>query len=266
MGPLDLLHEGDESPVEASRKTSGKRVVIAEDQADGRDWLIDALQKLRPSWTVSATATNPQELIDAIEEHVPELLILDVHLVGGTSIEVLGKLPYPIPIVFTSGDPSFAIEAFEHAAVDYVLKPLRTTRLERALRRVEGVAPNPRESSGRTADHEKWIVAHKSDGMLIIRLSEIVFLQARGKFTLVVTKLGEAFIKRGIGQVEQQLDPARFVRIHRGTIINFDYAGVVNRDDIGRMRIQMRNRTEWLDISQTFEQVFKNHMAIGSPE
>ena len=214
---------------------SRRRVVIAEDQPDQARWLADSVARLRPDWEICATVSRVDALLEAVDESVPDLLILDVHLGDGSCMDVVQQLPYPMPIVFTSGDPSLAIDAFEHAAVDYVLKPLRMPRLAKALSRVDTVEARP--AAGADAGAPAWITAR----------------------TRVVMRDGEALLKRGLGMVEQQLDPARFRRIHRSTVINIDHAATLVRDDLGRMKLQMHGRPDWLFISKPFEGIFKSH-------
>lgn len=236
---------------------SRRRVVIAEDQPDQARWLADSVARLRPDWEICATVSRVDALLEAVDESVPDLLILDVHLGDGSCMDVVQQLPYPLPIVFTSGDPNLAIDAFEHAAVDYVLKPLRMPRLAKALARVDTVEARP--AAGTDAGAPAWITARKGQATVIVRLADVLYMQSQAKYTRVVMRDGEALLKRGLGMVEQQLDPARFRRIHRSTVINIDHAATLVRDDLGRMKLQMHGRPDWLFISKPFEGIFKSH-------
>lgn len=239
-----------DSPSPSSRS---RRIVIAEDHAEQVEALCALLAKLRPAWQVCAAVGTPAELLLAIEEHVPELLLLDVHLVDGTSLDALLRLPYRIPIVFISGDPAFAIDAYEHAAVDYLLKPIRPARLERALSRVDELdAP-----LSRAAEVTRWFTARRGETSTIVHVDDVIYLQAQTKYTRVVMRDGEVLLRRGLGIVEKQLDPENFVRIHRSTVVNIAHAGTLQRDDLGRLKLQMRGRSEWLFVSKPFERVFK---------
>ena len=68
---------------------------------------------------------------------------------------------------------------------------------------------------------------------------------------------GEVMLRRGLGAIERQLDRDKFVRIHRSTIINIAHAGTLMRDDLGRLKLRLRGRTEWLFVSKPFERTFK---------
>jgi DNA-binding LytR/AlgR family response regulator len=258
MTHLPMTTEEDDAhdPV-ADLRRSGRacRVVLAEDLPEHAEAIVGLLRRLRPSWHVCAIARNADQLMQAVDDHAPDLLLLDVHLIGGKSIDALQGLPYAVPIVFVSGDPSFAIDAYEHAAVDYLLKPVRASRLQRALNRFEAMG---RPAAPRPPAEAAWFTARKGDATVVVHHDEVVYLQAQAKFTRAVLRDGEVLLRRGLGQVEQQLPPSRFVRIHRGTLINIEHAGTLVRDDIGRLKLQMRGRTEWLHVSKAFERHFKS--------
>jgi DNA-binding LytR/AlgR family response regulator len=169
---------------------SRRRVVIAEDQPDQARWLADSIAKLRPEWDICATVSRVDALMEVVDESVPDLLILDVHLGDRSCMDVVQQLPYPIPIVFTSGDPNLAIDAFEHAAVDYVLKPLRMPRLAKALARVDAV--ETRTGASIDPGAPAWITARKGQATVIVRLADVLYMQSQAKYTRVVLRDGEA--------------------------------------------------------------------------
>lgn len=255
--PLPMTTEEDDAHDAAAVGGGGRarRVVLAEDLPEHVASIVDLLHRLRPHWSVCAVVRNADQLMQAVDDHAPDLLVLDVHLIGGTSIDALQRLPYPVPIVFVSGDPSFAIDAYEHAAVDYLLKPVRASRLQRALNRVDALDARSAAAPPAATD---WFTARKGDATVVVHHAEVIYLQSQAKFTRVVLRDGEVLLKRGLGIVEQQLPAARFVRIHRGTVVNIDHAGTLMRDDIGRLKLQMRGRTEWLHVSKAFERHFKS--------
>lgn len=247
--------EEDTSHDVAPGPSRPRRVVIAEDHPAHLEALRKTLLKLRPTWEVCATANNATALLQAIDDHVPELLLLDVHLIKGTSFDALKRLPYPLPIVFISGDPTFAVDAYEFAAVDYVLKPVRPGMLERALSRVDARDHHPQQHSGEGAT---WFTARSGSGnSTVVHLDEVLFFQAQLKHTRVAMRDGDVILRRGLGMIERQLDREKFVRIHRSTVINIAYAGTLMRDDLGRLKLQLRGRSEWLFVSKPFERAFK---------
>lgn len=257
LGALDAVTPPEEADAPLPRSAqSVRRVVVAEDHPDQAAWLIASIKRLRPKWEVRAVVSHVGALLAAFDEHVPEVLFLDVHLADGNIMDALNTLPYPVPIVVTSGDPAFALDAYEHAAVDYLLKPVRPSRLARALARVDNADAVAAPSKGHPT--HGWITARKGDSTVIVQLCDVLYLQSQAKYTRLVMRDGEALLRRGLGLVERQLDPRRFHRVHRGTVINIDHAATLVRDDLGRMKLQMRGRTEWLYVSKPFEGLFRS--------
>ena len=95
---MTLENDEDTAPDVALSPSRPRRVVIAEDHPAHLDALRKTLLKLRPTWEVCATVNNATALLQAVEDHVPELLLLDVHLIKGTSFDALKRLPYPLPV------------------------------------------------------------------------------------------------------------------------------------------------------------------------
>lgn len=254
----DMFQFTSDTPVAVGQNNAGWRVVVAEDVPEHAQVLMDMIRRLRPNWSVAPLVSDVQDLLQSIEDVVPNLVMLDVHLAGGRSIDLVEQFPYPVPVVFTTGDPTFATIAYDCEAIDYLLKPVRAARLERALGRAEAFAKSPSRTNPEQATREPgWMMAHRGAGQLVVHLKDILYLQARGKMTLVVTADGESFVKRGLGVVEMHLDANRFKRVHRSTIINIDHASKVVRDELGRMRVTVKRRDEWLDVSQPFEHLFR---------
>lgn len=250
------LRPSDMSEHDAPARPASRRVLIAEDNPEQLTQIVEILGRLRPDWTVVATAADLVTLKTAIDEHVPNLLMLDVHLMDGRTIDFFNSLPYPVPVVLISGDPAAAVDAFEYAVVDYILKPATSARVERALARVEALSET-RQSSEPPNLRKRWITARKGQGTAIVQMSDVLYFQAQTKYTRVVMREGEALLNRGLGMVETELDPNQFLRIHRSTIVNIAHAGTLMRDDLGRLKLQVKGRSDWLFVSKPYERCFK---------
>lgn len=235
-----------------------RRVVVAEDDPEQLLRLAAMVSSLRPSWRIVATASSVIALQQQIEAHVPNLLLLDVHLLDGRSLDTLTTLPYAMPVILVSGDPNAAIEAFERSVVDYVLKPISPARLERALARIDAIPVPGAEHQATQLQHRRWMTAKRGQASVVIQLSDVLYFQAQTKYTRAVMRESEAVLNRGLGLVEADLDAAVFMRIHRSTIINIGHASVLTRDDLGRLKLQMRGRSEWLFVSKPYEKYFKS--------
>lgn len=252
------------------------RVLVAEDDAAQLKAMLDWLAMLRPSWKVVATASDEQQALQRIDEHAPDLLIIDIHLGGGASRGWIRSLPATVPIIFVTGDPNFALDAFDLQAVDYILKPVSPRRLRLALDRA---AADPRcralavpvataaataagalpglASDGSGEGPIQWLTVSKGQEVLLVSADEIIYLQADLKYTRVVSLRGEGLVRLGISELCQRLASPSLVRIHRSVVVNLQHVGSVRRNDLGQLDVHLRGRPEVLRVSKTFQQVFR---------
>ncbi|MGE0099843.1 MAG: LytR/AlgR family response regulator transcription factor [Hydrogenophaga sp.] len=246
------------------------RTVIAEDDIVQAEGIAALVSQLRPSWQVQNLVHDRAQLAQALEEIVPDILLLDLHMPQQAShsksvLEMVRSAAATPVVILITGDPSKALEAYESAVADYVVKPVRPARLSQALERAEGMlyarragqtglammAKNTAESPSR------WLSGSRGRDMVMIEPTEIVYLQAERKYTMAVLPDGPVLIRYGITEIEVKLDPTAFLRIHRSTIVNFKRIDFLRRDEMGRLRIHMKGRPEGLIVSRTFEYVFK---------
>lgn len=175
-------------------------------------------------------APAAQRLIAALQ---PEMLLLDIAMPGMSGIELarnLAAMPHPPMIVFVTAFDAFAVAAFDVAAVDYLLKPIDPDRLTRAIgraaaRRVAPVAPP-------SAWTEEFWVPHRGD---IIRIAAASIERVEAERDYMRLHVGERsyLVHQTIVALERRLDPARFIRIHRSTIMRRDVIARLRRDASG---------------------------------
>ena len=240
------------------------RVVIAEDDSAQLDQLVRMVGELKSSWRIVATAQDARTVLQAVDDHAPDLLILDIHLPDASGLDWAKALPSGLDVIFVTGDPDFAVQAFESAAVDYVLKPLSPRRLKMALDRVPGQASRaarslggPDAPPGSPAATSTWITAARGQDTLVVATDEIFYLQSDQKYTRVVTASADALVRTGITELQKRLSPSLFVRIHRSVIVNLRFVESAKRDALGRLRVHLRGRPETLTVSKPYEQVFR---------
>lgn len=240
-----------------------KRVLVADDDRTIADHLQGMIRHLEPSWEVLDVVADGPALLKAVEEQMPDVLLLDIHMPGHEGINedmlsTLGELSYQPSTIVVSGDPTRGVEAFDKSVVDYLIKPVTPARLRRALQRVN-YAPPPgvTESPDDEGPANRWISALRGTDIVIVDPSDIVYLQAERKHTRIVLKEGEALLKQGISEVARSLNERYFVRIHRSTIVNVRHIDFVRRDEFGRMRVHFAHRREKPIVSRPFEMHFR---------
>jgi two-component system LytT family response regulator len=221
------------------------RALICDDEPAARDSIRTLLQREPDVETVAECATGPDTLRCLLELR-PDLLFLDVQLPGWNGVEVLQQTPaeaMPVVIFVTAFD-DYALPAFDHKAADYLLKPYSDARFSLALGRArerldhrstldlrrdvlalaERVAgPEPGLTRPAAGSYLKCLPMGTATGLSLVRTSEIKWVEAAGDYAKVHAE-GRSFLLRATMQgLERRLDPSKFIRIHRSTIINLDF-------------------------------------------
>ncbi len=233
-------------------------VVIGEDDRVQRDRLVRMISRLRPEWNQVAHASTATGVLEAIADLQPHVLVLDIHM-DDEDPRWIRRLPADAAVVFTTVDPTMALEAFELAVVDYVLKPVEITRLDRAFERAEmrmrelGLRPDVEDCSLLST-----VVAARGGELALFQVDDICYLQADNKYTRVVSATQEGLVRTTIAEFEKRLDARYFKRIHRSTIVNVRMAERIWRDELGRLRLRLSyTGSHDLHVSRPFEAVFR---------
>ncbi len=249
------------------------RAVIADDEAPLRLHLRSQLEKTWPQLEICAEAENGQQALQAIEKSQPDIAFLDIKMPGFSGLEVAAKIRTACLVVFVTAYDTFAIEAFENAAVDYLLKPVSLDRLTLTVKRLQGhLAQTDRSPGGiqRIAkdlmaaldaepadDYLKWVTAREGDEIQMIPVADIYYFKAEDKYTVVKTQDREYLIRISISRLEKTLDPELFWRVHRGTIVNINRIAKVYRSLAGRLDITLDGVPDKLRVSRTYAHLFK---------
>lgn len=242
--------------------------VVAEDERVLRDELVSHLGQLWPELQIVGLAGDGIEALALAEKLRPDVLFLDIQMPGLTGIEVARQLNGKVHIVFVTAFDEHAVAAFEHGAIDYVLKPYELDRLSLAIARLrERLADAPPstlvdvlselERIRQANSYLKWIRASAGSEIRLILADDIVFLQADTKYTTVATVEGDAIVRMSLKQLIGQLDPELFVGIHRSTIVNIKFVRAVRRGLDGSMLLMLKGRPEMLSVSETNRHLFR---------
>jgi DNA-binding LytR/AlgR family response regulator len=254
------------------------RAVIADDERLMREQLRSRLADVWPELEIVAEAKNGREAVDAVAEHRPDLVFLDIRMPGMTGVEAAREIGDACHVVFITAYSEYAVEAFEQGAVDYVLKPadserlaLTVTRLKKRLgakpadlgvlleklaARLELPAGGP-EPSAPKSRYLQWIQASMGQQIRMIPVAEVLFFVSDEKYTRVQTETYEALIRKPIKELVEELDPEQFWQIHRATIVNVKAIAGITRDLRGRQLVQLRNYPQKLEVSRNYTHLFK---------
>ncbi len=254
------------------------RAVIADDERLMREQLRARLAEVWPELEIVAEARNGREAVDAVAEHRPDLVFLDIRMPGMTGVEAAREIGDACHVVFITAYSEYAVEAFEQGAVDYVLKPADSERLALTVARLKrrlgappadlgalleklaarldlpAAAPGDATAKGRWL---QWIQASMGQQIRMIPVAEVLFFTSDEKYTRVQTETYEALIRKPIKELVDELDPEQFWQIHRATIVNVKAIAGVTRDLRGRQLVQLKNYPQKLEVSRNYTHLFK---------
>jgi DNA-binding LytR/AlgR family response regulator len=249
------------------------KAIIADDEKQLRSHLKSMLSKVWPDLIICGEARNGREALELIEKHRPDIAFLDIRMPGLSGMEVAGKVAGSCWVVFVTAYDQYAIEAFENEAVDYLLKPVTRERLEKTARRLKEQIDSYTEppvgfseivnklivnlQDMKTPGYLQWLKVQKRDGIRLIPVDEAYYFKASDKYTMVITKEGESLIRKPIKDLADELDPDKFWRVHRGTIVNAGCISEVSRSLTGRSVIRLKDVPETLAVSRSYANLFK---------
>lgn len=200
------------------------RVYIADDEEPARARLKELLADIRDevACTVVGEAANGLEVIERLPQSGAQVLLLDIQMPGLGGLELarhLCALEEAPAIVFVTAHDRHAVEAFELNALDYLMKPVRAARLAAALRKAQGAGPAPRERLERaSAGAREYFSVAERNRIVLVPVSEIVYLKAELKYVTLRTRAGEHLIEEPLIAIEREFAD-RFVRVHRNCLV-----------------------------------------------
>lgn len=226
------------------------RALIVDDEPLARARLGGLLRELNQVEIVGEAGTAAETL--ALLERVPaDILYLDVRMPGMSGLELarhLARLPEPPAIVFTTAHGEHAMEAFEAEAVGYLLKPVRKEKLAAATERAQRLTSRQVAAVTRPEPRTHLPVRNR-DGIRLLRVEDIICLLAEQKYTSVRHTGGEDLVEDSLRQLETEFGE-RFLRVHRGALVNRDHLAAVERREDGSYVARVRGMDETLPVSR----------------
>ena len=241
-----------------SAKTSKLRVFLIDDEALALKRLARLLQATGQV-EIAGSATDPEAALDFLSREPVDALFLDIEMPGLNGFEMLARLKSQPLVIFTTAYDQYALRAFEVNSIDYLLKPIEAEQLDRALAKLERLratgAPvelrNALEQlahaySARNSEYPERIASRIGDRVQFIQLRSVTHFIAKDKLTFGVTDEKSYVVDSSISELEQKLDPKKFIRIHRSTLVNLDWVHEVHSLFAGGMVVRLKGakRTE----------------------
>ena len=203
------------------------RTIVVDDEAPARDLLREYLSAYDDAEIV-ADCANGFEAVKAVSEHDPDLLLLDIQMPKLDGFEVLSLLDRSPIVVFATAHDEYALRAFEVHALDYLLKPFSEERFKTVMQRVREQLGRPRAPIGSMASALRKkplqrIVVRSDDGSIqVVPVSRIDYIEAADDAIVIVSGGAKLRKQQTIGDLANELDADRFVRVHRSYLLNIE--------------------------------------------
>lgn len=209
-------------------------ILIVDDEPLARERIREMLKRETDIKNI-IEASNGAEALKAISSKKPDVLFLDIQMPDMTGFDVLAatdkKVLRQIPaIIFVTAYDEFALKAFEVHALDYLLKPFDRKRFADAFRRArEQAEQNGGEQKqildllqqmSATPEYVEWLTIKKDERILLLKVEDVFWIEAHGNYVRLKMRDGSQIMRETMDRIESQLDPRKFVRIHRSTIVN----------------------------------------------
>ena len=215
------------------------RALIVEDEPLAIDRLRGCLAHEEGVELIGEVHDGPAA-VAAIDHLTPDLIFLDVHLPGFSGLEVLRQTRRKPGVIFTTAHDQYALQAFEWGAFDYLVKPYSQDRLRLALRRLSdravstssGPALNDRVSTALQTEYLQRFFVRHANSVLPVHVEEIVSITAEDDYSAVHVDGKQHLVYLPLREFARRLNPNRFIRIHRSTIVNLDH--VVRVESLAR--------------------------------
>ncbi len=243
------------------------RALIADDEPHLAHYLKEQLHELWPELDIVHVAKNGLDAAAKIAEMQPDLAFLDIQMPGLSGLEVAQGIEGTTRVVFVTAYEEYAVQAFEKAALDYLLKPLKVERLRQTIERIK--VTQPIDASLATALKRllttqspattplRYVRAGQGDLTHQIAVSDVLFFQADDKYTAVQTVRGEYLLRTPIIDLAQQLNPEQFWQVHRSTLINLNFLAGTRRDESSRLFVRIKGHPRELPVSRAYVHLFK---------
>ncbi|EKO3367847.1 LytTR family DNA-binding domain-containing protein [Vibrio fluvialis] len=249
--------------------------LIADDEPLLRRHLNQSLADLWPQLTVVATADNGETALEAIHQHQPDIVFLDIRMPKLDGMALANKLKgliKPPLVVFVTAFDEYALRAFDTNAADYLLKPVTESRLQQCCERLqqrlqsaEQTAPDMTQLISQLSQlnvkpsYLTWLKASKGEDIHLIAAADVLYLKAEDKY-LSVYKQGERgieeyLLRSSLKDLLAQLNPEQFWQIHRSVAVNVAKVDKVKKDFTGKMYVYIGERK--LAVSRALQSQFK---------
>lgn len=263
--------------------------LVAEDEPLLRRALVRQLAQSWPELELVAEARNGREAVEQFEALQPQICFLDVHMPGLSGVEAAAFIGRRAHLVFVTAYDRYAVQAFQHGALDYLVKPVEPARLAETVRRLQERLASAQpvvdqqellerlaaqlgpalgralgRASGRAPEPPplRWLRVSVGRAVRMVAIDELDYIRSEDKYTLIAWR-GEAerpcegLIRLPLKELLSQLDPQHFVQVHRAVVVNLRAVSHITRGEHDTAELHLRGRAETLPVSRSYLHLFR---------
>jgi two-component system LytT family response regulator len=244
------------------------KALIIDDEELGRKIIREYLDS-HPEVEIQAECQDAFQALEAIEKYHPNLLFLDIQMPEVNGFELLEMLEHKPYIIFSTAYDQYALKAFEVNAVDYLLKPFDQQRFDSALQRVKDLIRQQQDESEKIRNllrhiqsdkqYLKNILVKKAGKIIMLNINEVQWMEAEGDYVNLHTAEDSYLVLQSLKQLETRLEPDKFVRVHRSSIVNLEAVKEIAPWSKGKWKIILKDGNEII-ISRSGAQRLKKFM------
>lgn len=246
------------------------KALIADDEPHLAAHLESLLKQLWPELEIAATAENGIQALELIETFSPDIAFLDIKMPGMSGIQVAAASKTQCRIVFVTAYDQYAVDAFEQQALDYILKPVSEKRLKQTVLRLKQEIHNENNTeppdfsmietllkNSRPQQFLQHLNIKTGTDIRLVPAADVLFFKAQDKYTTVQCADKEYIMNTPIKKLLEQLDPDKFVQVHRNAIVNLSKIDKLSRSFTGKLEIKFNNCKEKVTVSRPYEKLFR---------
>ena len=231
------------------------KILIADDEPLARQRLKRLVEENNPHHVIHADASNGLEALNQCIELQPDLVLLDIRMPimdGLQTANEISKAKLNTRIVFVTAYNKYALEAFEKNALDYLLKPVKPTRLAQAIEKAAQFNNQPQAIEHATrslSQPRQQLCAHTHKGLTVLNIQDILFFKADNKYVSATTTSHSVLLEDSLKALEKEFTPL-FFRIHRNALVNTKAIQSIHKTSSGQFELKLKGCDELLTISR----------------
>ena len=212
------------------------RVIIIDDERAARDELKRLLENY-PDFEVAGEARNADEAKTLIQTLRPDLIFLDIQMPGKSGFDLLESLEKVPQVIFVTAFDQYAVKAFEVSALDYLMKPVRDERFEKAITQIRLKLAN------RAKDEQIFVKDRQQ--YHFITWSNVHLIESMDNYARLYFDDKNVFLKSSLNELEKKLNPDMFLRINRAQIINLNFVDKISAMANGQVKLKLKTGGEY---------------------